>query len=163
MGFSATPSSFCSAIHFILQSAPPTILPDPIINVITVSPKIWRKKVASNYKPLVYNDVDEDFFSFKPFGKCVKRSASWESRLRFDLIHWNESLDSLELERYFLLEIKMTTPLGAPFYLLSNPIGILSMKGALHVQCSISNSVLTQGIPPLFVVASRSTDTTKRK
>ena len=102
MGFPATPSSFYSAIHFILQSAPPpTILPDPIINVITVPPKIWRKKAASNYKPLVYNDVDEDLYSFKPFGKCVKRSASWEPRLRSDLIHWNESFDSSELERYF--------------------------------------------------------------
>ena len=57
----------------------------------------------SNYKPLVYNDVDEDLYFFKPFGKCVKRSASWEPRLRSDLIHWNESLDSPELERDFCM------------------------------------------------------------
>ena len=163
MVLSATPSSFCSAIHFILQSSPPTILPDPIINVITVSPKIWRKKVASNFKPLVYNDFDEDFFPLSPLVNVL--SVPLHGNPDFVLISFTGTNPSihLNLKDMFLLEIKMTTPLGAPFYLLSNPIGILSMKGALHVQCSISNSVLTQGIPPLFVVASRSTDTTKGK
>ena len=87
---------------------PPTILPDPVINVITVPRKIWRKKVANNYKPLVYNDIDEDLYSFKPFCKCLKRSASWESLLRSNLIRWNESLDSPELERDFRMADQAT-------------------------------------------------------
>ena len=80
---------------------PPSFLPHPIINAITVPPKIWRKKAATKYKPIIYDDVDEDLYLFKSFGKCVKHSSSWQPRLRSDLIHWNESLDSPELERDF--------------------------------------------------------------
>ena len=39
---------------------PPIIFPYPVINVIIIPPKICRKKVANKYKPLGYNDVDED-------------------------------------------------------------------------------------------------------
>ena len=66
---------------------PPVILPDIIINVIVVPPTIWRENVANKYKPLVYNDVDGDLYSFKTFGKCIKRSSSWKTRLRSDLIY----------------------------------------------------------------------------
>lgn len=75
------------------------MLHEPVVNGIAIPTKIWWKKASNNYKPLVYSDIDEDLYSFKTFGKCIKRSLSWEPRLRFDLIHGNESLDSLELER----------------------------------------------------------------
>ena len=39
---------------------PSSILSDPVVNVITIPPKIWQKKAANKYKPLVHNDVDED-------------------------------------------------------------------------------------------------------
>ena len=61
------------------------------------------EKAANKYKPLVYNDVDEDLYLFKTFGKCIKSSLSWKPHLRSDLIRWNESLDLLELERDFRL------------------------------------------------------------
>ena len=163
MGFPATPSSFCSALHFIFQSAPPTILPDPIINVITVPPKIWRKKAASNYKPLVYNDVDEDLYSFKPFGKCVKRSTSWKPRLRSDLIHWNKSLDSPELERDFRMGDQADDPTR------HSVLSIIKSNWDSFCARGVSRPVLDfefcidTGNSPLFVVASRSTDTTKGK
>ena len=151
MGFPTTPSSFCSALHFIFQSAPPTILPDPIINVITVPPKIWRKKAASNYKPLVYNDVDEDLYSFKPFGKCVKRSASWEPRLRSDLIHWNESLDSPELERYFRMGDQADDPIRC------SVLSIIKLNWDFFCERGVSRLVLdfefcidTGNSPPVY-------------
>ena len=163
MGFPATPSSFCSAINFILQSAPLPILPDPIINVITVPPKIWRKKAASNYKPSFATMLTRICIPLSPLVNVL--SAPLHENPDFVLISFTATNPSihLNLKEIFVWGIKLTTPLGAPFYLLSNQIGILSVKGAFHVQCLISNSVLTQGIPPLFVVASRSTDTTKGK
>ena len=84
-----------------------SLLPHPAINVITVPPKIWREKTITKYKPIIYDDVDEDLYLFKPFGKCVKRSSSWELRIRSDLIHWNESLGSPELERIFCVRYKV--------------------------------------------------------
>ena len=63
---------------------PPIILDDPVINVITVPPNIWRKKTTNKYKPLVYNDVNEDLYIF---GKCFKPSYSWKIRLRSDIIY----------------------------------------------------------------------------
>ena len=45
--------------------------------------------------------MDEELYSFEIFGKSIKRSSSWEPRIRSDFTHWNESLDSPELERNF--------------------------------------------------------------
>ena len=41
----------------------------PSINVITVPSKFWRKKPVNTYTPLIYDDVDEDLYEFKSFGK----------------------------------------------------------------------------------------------
>ena len=57
----------------------PSILPDPVVNVITIPPNISRKKTANKYKLLVYKDVDEHLYSFKTFRKCIKCSSSWKS------------------------------------------------------------------------------------
>ena len=88
----------------IYNQLPPSFLPHLLINAITVPPKIWRKKAPTKYKPIIYDDVDEDLYFFKPFDKCVKNSLSWQPRLRSDLIYWNESLDSPELQRDFRIE-----------------------------------------------------------
>ena len=48
---------------------PSSLLPHNFINAITVPPKIWREKAPTKYKPIIYDDVDEDLYLFKPFGK----------------------------------------------------------------------------------------------
>ena len=46
------------------------------VNVISVTPNIWRPKPKNNYKPMVCTYVDEDLYSFKPYGKTMKRAKS---------------------------------------------------------------------------------------
>ena len=49
----------------------------PSINVITVPTKFRRKKSINTYTPVIYNDVDEDLYVFKSFGKSMKRSSHY--------------------------------------------------------------------------------------
>ena len=67
--------------------------------MITVSPKFWRKTPVNRYNAIIYDDVDEDLYVFKSFGKGVKRSPHYTSRPRSDFILWNKSIDELELLR----------------------------------------------------------------
>ena len=54
---------------------PSSLPPHPIINTITILPKIWRKKDITKYKPIIYDNINEDLHLFKSFGKCVKCSS----------------------------------------------------------------------------------------
>ena len=60
---------------------------NPSINIITVPPKFWRKKPVNSYKPIIYDDVDEDLYVFKSFGRSMKRSSHFIPRPRLDLIY----------------------------------------------------------------------------
>ena len=66
------PLSFTS----IDNQFPSSLLPHTVINAITIPPKIWRKKAPTKFKSIIYDDIDEDLYLFKPFGKYVKRSSS---------------------------------------------------------------------------------------
>ena len=58
-------------LHFtsIDNQLPSSLFPYPGINAITVPPKIWREKAPTKYKPIIYDDVDEDLYLFKLFRK----------------------------------------------------------------------------------------------
>ena len=51
----------------INNQLPSSLLSHPIINTITVPPKIWRKKSTLKYRPIIYDDIDEDLYLFKRF------------------------------------------------------------------------------------------------
>ena len=70
-----------------------------LINVITVSPNFWRKKPVNKYNPVLYDDVDEDVYVFKSFGKSIKRTWIFSHSPHSDLIIWNKLIDDAELVR----------------------------------------------------------------
>ena len=69
------------------------------MQVITISPKIWRHKAKNNYKPIVFIDVDDDLCVLRSYGKAMTRSPKWKPRCRTDLILWDESFFTSELEK----------------------------------------------------------------
>ena len=71
----------------------------PSINVITVPSKFWRKKPVNTHTPLIYDDVDEDLYEFKTFGRSMKRSSHYTPRPSSDFILWDKSVDELEYLR----------------------------------------------------------------
>ena len=71
----------------------------PSINVITISPKIWRKKLVNEYTPIIYDDDEEDLYVFKSFGKGMKRSSHFTPRPRSYLILWDTLVDEPEFLR----------------------------------------------------------------
>ena len=73
------------------------------MNVIAVPPKFWRKKQNNTYKPIIYDDIDEDLYVFKSFGISMKRSSHFIPRPRSDLILWGKSVDERELFRDLLI------------------------------------------------------------
>ena len=81
--------------------------PNPLVYVITVLPKIWRPKAKNNYKPISYNDVDDDLYVLKHYGKEMIRSPTWTPRPRNDLILWNESSFLPELNKYLRINTSM--------------------------------------------------------
>ena len=54
----------------------------PAVNIISVPPKIWRPDPQNNYKPMVCTYIDEDLYTFKSYGKTMKRAESWTQRPR---------------------------------------------------------------------------------
>ena len=39
-------------------------------------PKIWRPKAKNNYKPIIFDDVDDDLYVLKRYGKAMKRTPA---------------------------------------------------------------------------------------
>ena len=155
-----------SAPQFTSFSSNPPSPPYFLIPSLTLSPsrpKYGRKRQRVPINPSFTTMLTRICIPLSPLVNVL--SAPLHGNSDFVLISFTETnpLIHLNLKDIFVWEIKLTIPLGDPFYLLLNPLGILSVKWAFHVQYSISSSVLTQGIPHLFVVASRSTDTTKGK
>ena len=123
-------------LTYFIKYIPPLLLSGPIINVITIPPKIWCKKATTKFKTLVYNDVDWELYFFKPFGKCTKRSPTWTPFLRSDLILWNESLDTLELLRDFCIgEYVDTSIRQSVLYIVKSNLDFFCQQG-------VSRSVL---------------------
>ena len=81
--------------------------PNPLVYVITVSPKIWRPKATNNYNPITYNDVDDDLYVLKHYGKTMIRSPTWTPRPRNNFILWNESSFLAELNKYLRINASM--------------------------------------------------------
>ena len=98
-----TYSSNILSCHQITNTLSNPITSSPSINVITVPPIFWRKKQNNTYKSIIYDDVDEDLYVFKTFGKSMKRSSHFIPRPRSDLILWNKSVDEPELLRDLLI------------------------------------------------------------
>ena len=93
---------FYSVIKYTILFSNP-ITHNPSINVITIPPKFWRKKPTNSYKPIIYDDVDEDLYIFKSFGKSMKHSSHFTPRPHSDLILWDKSVDEPELLRDLLI------------------------------------------------------------
>ena len=53
---------------------------------------------------MVCTDVDEDLYTFKSYGKTMKRAASWTPMPRSDVIPWNYSLCHQELDDNFNID-----------------------------------------------------------
>ena len=126
-----TPPHFTSFTNYL----PPLLLSNSIINVITIPPKIWRKKATTKFKPLIYDDVDEELYLFKPFGKCVNRSSTWNP-LFFGRDLWIR-LNSSET---FALTSMLTLLFASQSSLSLNLTGILSVNEACHTESLTSNS-----------------------
>ena len=71
------------------------------LHVITLPPRFWRKKAVKKYDPILYDDVDEDLYVFKSFGKSMTRTPHFVPRPHSDLILWDETIDQPELQRDF--------------------------------------------------------------
>ena len=56
---------------------------------------------------MICTDVDEDLYTFKSYGKTMKRAKSWTPRPRSDVIPWNTSLFQQALDDNF--NIGLTT------------------------------------------------------
>ena len=53
----------------------------------------------NNYNTMLYDDIDEDLYIFKYFGKSKKQSLHFTSRPCSDLIIWDNLVDEPELVR----------------------------------------------------------------
>ena len=67
-------------------------------------PKTLLKKATNKYKSIIYDDVDEDSYLFKYFGKRMRRSPKWIPRPRSVLILWDETLNTPKLLRNFRID-----------------------------------------------------------
>ena len=77
----------CTPLLNILFSP---LIPGSFIIVITVPPKFWRNKAINKYDPILYDDVDEDLYVFRSFGKSMTRTPHFGSRPHSDLILWEK-------------------------------------------------------------------------
>ncbi|MGH7974284.1 MAG: reverse transcriptase family protein, partial [bacterium] len=60
---------------------------------------MWRPKPPLRYTDLVTNDIDDDLFEFRKFGKSLKRSTAVDVPPRDDIHLWNEERDHEELHK----------------------------------------------------------------
>ena len=102
------------------------------INVITVPLKIWRKKPVNEYTPIIYDDVDEDLYVFKSFGKIMKRSSHFTPHPRSDLILWDKSVDEPEV-------LREPPPSATRLPISSKTIIILSAREVSRKRCLTSS------------------------
>ena len=68
----------CTQIRNNLLNA---IISDPTINFISVPTKFWKNKAVNKYKFILYDDIDEDVYAFRSFGKSMKRLQYFTPRL----------------------------------------------------------------------------------
>ena len=69
----------CTPLHNILSNP---LIPWSFINVITVPTKFLRKNAVNKYVPIPYDDVAEDVYVFKSFGKSITRTPHFVPRPR---------------------------------------------------------------------------------
>ena len=50
------------------------LIPESSINSITIPLMFWIIKAVNKYDPILYDDVDDDLYVFKSFGKSMKLS-----------------------------------------------------------------------------------------
>lgn len=77
----------------IRNTFPNSLITYPTINLITVPPKFCKNKVVNNYKSIRYDDIDEELYVFKHFGKILKSSQHFNPRLRSDLVLRDKHID----------------------------------------------------------------------
>ena len=99
LNFNEYSASILRCIQMNNISFPNPIVSSSLISVIKVPPKFLRKKHVNKYSPLLYDDVDEDLYVFKSFGKSIKRTRNFSHRPRSDFIIWNKLIDEAELVR----------------------------------------------------------------
>ena len=122
---------------------PRSRLPDRLINVITIPPKLFWNKAVNEYKPVIYDGVDEDLCVFKYTGTSMTRSFKWTYRHRYCLIFCDETISTPELLRDFRIgkEVDNSTYHSIFFILKSNWGSFVSED--FFVLFLISNFVLT--------------------
>ena len=69
------------------------LIPESSINVITIPLMFWIIKAVNKYDPILYDDVDDDLYVFKSFGKSMTGTPHFVPRPRSDLILWDKTID----------------------------------------------------------------------
>ena len=82
---------------------------NPFVHVITIPPNILRPKAKKRYKPVIYNDVDDDLYVLKAYDKAMTRSPWWSHRLRNDLILWDSISFTAEFVKVFRIDSSIDT------------------------------------------------------
>ena len=72
-------SSHILPCHEIINNFSNLITSNPTINVITFPQKNRSKNPANKHTQVIYDNVDEDLYVFKSFGKSMKRSSHYIS------------------------------------------------------------------------------------
>ena len=127
---------------------PPKLLADSIINVITILPKIWCKKSKTKFKPLICNDLDEELYSFKPFGKVSSARRNECTALDRTLFFEMNLLTRQNFSEIITLASMSTLLLEIRFFSFSNPIKIVYVDEECRSLFSTSNSVSIQVMIP---------------
>ena len=83
----------CTPLRNVLSNP---LIPESFINVITFPTKFWRKKAINKYDPILYDDVDEDLYVFKSFGKSMTRTPHFVPRPRSNLILWDKTIEDVD-------------------------------------------------------------------
>ena len=141
----------CTPIRNILSNP---LFPGFSINVITIPPKFWRKRAGNKYDPILYDDVDEDLYIFKSFGKSMTRTPHFVPRPHSDFILWDKTIDKPELLRDLHIGKDVDDTLRL-FLILSMITGIPCAKEDSRDQYLTLNYVLTRVVHHQFFVDNR--------
>ena len=82
---------------------------NPLVHVITVSPKIWRPKAKIEYTRIIYYDIDDDLDVLKAYGKSTTWPPQWKLRPHTDLILWDSISFTAELMKYLKKDCSIDT------------------------------------------------------